>query len=250
MRAAVADLAVQTSMSETAVRTIGEHARRLIAAPEFWAAFRAGRISPANARTAAATLGNLPVAQWAAFGARAARPAATLSPARFRRSAHAIRDRLHRIPIAERHAEAATARRVTLEHDLDGMSWLSLHLPSPVAIEAHDEIETRARRLASLPDETRTLDQLRADVAAGLLRPADTGTGPHAPGAVALTVTVPAATLDGGDAHGTLAGSERSPPPLPATSQVARPRSPARSRIGAPASSSVSTRTATDSPSR
>lgn len=88
------------------------------------------------------------------------------------------------------------------------MSWLSLHLPSPVATEAHDEIETRARQLASLPGETRTLDQLRADVAADLLTRSHpvTGNGDHGASSVRLTVTVPAATLDGGDAPGVLAG--------------------------------------------
>jgi hypothetical protein len=171
MDAAVADIAMRLSMAEGTVVALAHQADLLRhRAPLLWGAFREGEISAANARCVAATLDSLPenpdtdtaldlkALEWA-----------VLPPARFKGRMRTLRERLHPISLTERHAEAAKGRRVWREDDRDGMAWLGVQLRSPDAEIGWQRIDGAARHLAEQPDETRSLDQLRADVIADLL---------------------------------------------------------------------------------
>ncbi|SED80827.1 HNH endonuclease [Arthrobacter alpinus] len=86
----------------------------------------------------------------------------------FREKARRLRERSHPETIPARTRHAYTDRRLGITHSTDGMSWLSLYAPSP-AIEAIWDQCTLTATAAQGPHETRTLTQLRADVAAALL---------------------------------------------------------------------------------
>lgn len=203
-RAAIADLAMRLCVAESTVRAQAAQAAALLhRAPRVWALFREGDIAAPNARTIADHLATLPEPAWAPFEQAVLAPAETLAPARFRTLARAAFERLEPEP-EQRHELRSAFRRVHLEHDVDGMSWFSAYLPAAAGERAMARIESCARSLASAPDESRTLDQLRADVAGDLLAGV-LGTGPAA--GVSVAVTVPVLTLLGAsEAPATLEG--------------------------------------------
>ena len=169
-RAAIADLAVRLNLAEATVRTQAFEADTLrTLTPTLWNSFRDGQVSAANASTVASLSIGLTDAACHTFEAELLHPAATLAPARFRAMARALRERLVAEPAAERHERAAEGRRVILEPDLDGMAWLHAYLPADSAQRAMLSVTRMARGLAKAGDETRSLAQLRADVAADLL---------------------------------------------------------------------------------
>jgi hypothetical protein len=204
--AAVADLAVRLSMAEGTVLILAHQAAVLRQrAPRTWALFREGEIPAANARKLAEALDGLPVVREsdAALDDRGVE-LARLAPARFADRLRVLRERLHPRDLTERHREAAERRCVVREPEPDGMTWLGLHLPSAQAQVAWDRIDQAARRLAAVPGERRTLDQLRADVGADLLGGwNDPATAPR----VSVGVLVPMTTLLGlADEPATLEG--------------------------------------------
>jgi hypothetical protein len=117
---------------------------------------------------------------------------------------HTLRERLHPISLTERHQEAAKGRRMWRENDRDGMAWLGVQVTAPDAEMAWQRADSMARHLAEQPGETRTLDQLRADVVADILTGRlDPATAPHAtvgvliPMMTLLSLSEEPATLDG-----------------------------------------------------
>jgi hypothetical protein len=196
MDAAIADIAMRLSIGEGTVVTMAHQADLLrTRAPHVWGKFREGEISTANARSVAATLDSLPEnpATDAALDSSAAEWA-MLPPARFKGRMHTLRERLHPISLTERHAEAAEGRRMWRENDRDGMAWLGVQVTAPDADMAWQRADTMARHLAEQPGETRTLDQLRADVVADMLTGRlDPATAPR----VEVGVLIPMMTLLG-----------------------------------------------------
>lgn len=171
MDAAIADIAMRLSIAEGTVVTMAHQAEVLRArAPRVWGLFREGEVSAANARTVAATLDSLPENPEtdAALDGRAVEWA-VLPPARFMGRMRTLRERLHPISLTERHEEAAKGRRFWREDDRDGMAWLGVQFKAPDAETAWQRVDAIARHLAEQPGETRTLDQLRADVVADML---------------------------------------------------------------------------------
>jgi len=205
-RAAIADLAVRLSLAEGTVAAFATQGALLRGrAPGVWAAFLEGDIAVANARRVADTLETLPadVTSDAALDA-ASLELAHLAPARFRQRLHTLRERLHPCSATERHAEAARARSVWREPDIEGMAWLGVHLTAADADAAWQRIDGTARHLCAQPGETRTIDQVRADVAADILTGRiDPLTTPR----VTVGVLIPMLTLLGrSDAPATLEG--------------------------------------------
>lgn len=204
-RAAAADLAVRLNMSEASLRGLAHDARTLrTSLPTLWTRFVDGEASRANARYAAELARSLPqdTDQLAVFDAAVADSATRLTPARFRVRARAVRERVHRVDLAERARAAAADRGVWVENDLDGMAWLSMRLPADVAHRAYANLDAAARSLVREDGETRTLGQLRADAAGDLLL--STAAGERA--SVSVAVTVPVLTLLGSDEPATLEG--------------------------------------------
>jgi hypothetical protein len=196
-RAAVADLATRLLLSEVTVRAQGHQADTLmLRMPRLWAAFREGDVSSANAIVATEIVLTLEQPeQWEAFEAAVLVAAQNLPPARFRNRARAARERVTPEQLAERHRRAADERRVWMESGLDGMAWLTAYLPADRALLAMTNIECAAESLFGQPDETRTLAQLKADVASDLLGGilgAESG-----PASLTVSVTVPVLTLLG-----------------------------------------------------
>ncbi|MEQ4520535.1 DUF222 domain-containing protein, partial [Pseudarthrobacter sp. B907] len=131
--------------------------------------------------------------------------AGELVPGRFRAKARAWRERHHPVSIQARHTKSAGDRRVEYAPDRDGMAWLSAYLPADTAAGIWERTTAAARALQG-PAETRTLTQLRADIAAtwllssgtDSLTPDDgTGTGGVPSPRAQVLVTVPALSLLG-----------------------------------------------------
>jgi len=204
-RAAVADLAVRLHLSENTVRMYGFRASQLRQrTPSIWEAFRDGDVSVGNATVAAEFAATLPVgAVCVAFDDALLDAARELSTPRFRERARRIREQLDPHPLSERHRAAREERRVWFEADRDGMCWLTAHLPADIGRQAMSRLDAAAASLATRADETRTLAQLRADIAGDLL----TGSGTATAVTVSVAVTVPVLTLLGvAELPGTLEG--------------------------------------------
>ena len=127
-----------------------------------------------------------------------------LSTGPFRRALRRILDREREATLAEQHAAAVQHRHVRVDPGMDGMAWLTAHLP---AVEAHAILGriTAIAKTLDRPDDDRTLDQRRADVFGDLLIDGETYSLPDAARGIRPTVaiTVPALTLLTG--HGPVA---------------------------------------------
>jgi hypothetical protein len=117
----------------------------------------------------------------------------------FRRSLRRLIETVRAESLAARHEAALVGRRVVVEDSDDGMAWLMLHAPAVEVHAIHARLTKMAKAIASSRDESRTLDQLRADVAGDLLVDGDTTQlAPEARGIRAtVAVTVPALALLG-----------------------------------------------------
>jgi hypothetical protein len=208
-RSAVADLAVRLSLSESTVRSQGFDAATLRARlPRLWALFREGEVAVQSARYAAELVRSLPDDRELATAFDAALiQIVGQAPARFRARSRVLRERIHSIALTERVRAAKQKRGVWLDHEMDGMAYLSMNLPAGVAHQAFARIDAAARSLAA-DEESRTLAQLRADIAGELLMHGGLAGDDALPAVrVSVAVTVPVMTLLGhGDEPGTLEG--------------------------------------------
>ena len=196
LRAAVADLAVRLSVAEGTVTAEAMRTRTMMyRAPRSWAVFADGGMSVGAMRSLADVVDSVPLdAGVDAVLDTAAVENAALAPARFRHVLRRIRETLHPDSPENRHRAAVDSRRFSHDPADDGMSWLSLLTTAPLAVEIDARVESLARSLAGVPGETRTLEQLRADVAADLLRADAPGV---APTSLSVGLTVPVMTLLG-----------------------------------------------------
>ncbi|MDL5352114.1 DUF222 domain-containing protein [Microbacterium sp. zg-YB36] len=149
------------------------------------------------------------------------------TPGRAKPSIEVIAQKLHPIPLDERHAEAAAGRRVWVRDLDDGMAEITAALPAPLVYAIQDRLSqyaceiTAAHREAAktaeaadgteinttaeiVATDTRTMDQIRADVFADLLltghatAPISNGSIPETAAIVAqVQIIVPADTLTG-----------------------------------------------------
>ncbi|MGK3650395.1 DUF222 domain-containing protein [Pseudarthrobacter enclensis] len=97
-----------------------------------------------------------------------------LVPSQFRGKVRSWRERTYPDSVQERHIKCVADRRMEYRPDADGMAWINLHLPGDTACAIWNKTTAIARGLQG-PDETRTLSQLRPDVAAALLLGAGNG---------------------------------------------------------------------------
>jgi len=103
--------------------------------------------------------------------------------------------------LAERHLESVRARRVIVEPAEDGMAWLSAFLPSVEAHAIHGRLTAIAGVIRGREDESRTLDEVRADALCDLLIDGTTTDHPVEARGIRATVvvTVPVLTLLGAE---------------------------------------------------
>jgi hypothetical protein len=102
-----------------------------------------------------------------------------LNPGVFARRCRLLRERLCADTLEQRHEEAHTRRRVVVEAAADAMGWLNLHASVLDVAQIETALTAEARRLRTMPGESRTLDQVRADLAVQWLKGDTTGAGTH-----------------------------------------------------------------------
>lgn len=199
----VAEVACVLTVSEaTAGGFLSECQQLSTTLPLTLAALCSGALSWRHARIMCEETAGLDATATAAFEAhfldpdapKAARgcPAGELVPARFRAKARSWRERHHPDSIEKRHNKSVQDRRLECTPDRDGMAWLSAYVPADTAAGIWDRATAAARELQG-PHESRTLTQLRADVAAAWML-GGVAEGTPSPKAQVL-VTVPVFSL-------------------------------------------------------
>lgn len=115
----------------------------------------------------------------------------------FRRALRKLVDTARAETLTERFERAALSRRIVVVPADDNMAWLMTLAPAVEVHAIHGLMTARAKVIAADPSETRTLDQLRADVLTDLL--IDGGTQLHPKEArgirATVAVTVPVLSL-------------------------------------------------------
>ncbi|WP_248764073.1 HNH endonuclease signature motif containing protein [Pseudarthrobacter sp. SSS035] len=204
----VAEVACVLTIGERASSSLlGEAHALTTSLPAALDALQAGTIAWQHARIMVDETAGLPPAAVSALeshffdpgapdGARCATPG-ELVPSRFRRKVRAWRERHHPESLEKRHAKSVADRRMEYTPDRDGMGWISLYLPGDTACAIWNKASALGRGLQGA-DESRTLTQIRADMAAGLLL----GSASQQPGEVTsrkadVLVTVPVFSLLG-----------------------------------------------------
>ena len=115
----------------------------------------------------------------------------------FRRSLRKLIENARVVTLAERHEAALTHRRVYVEPVGDGMAWTHHLGPEVEATAAYGRATAIAKTILAQEGETRSLDQIRADVMADLLIEGTTTAHPTEARGIRATVvvTVPALSL-------------------------------------------------------
>lgn len=219
-RSMTAELATTLGIHEAASSAMLHEAESLVHEfPSTLEALADGAISRQHARILLSEAWSLPTELRHTFEAAALPLAREQAVTKFRREARKLREQLCAESIAERMRLERAERRVTIEPGRDGMSWITLYLPSAQAAKIAARLDFMGRHTAS-PDDPRSRAQRELDIAAELLLHgtvgADAGadgeagaghTSPAAKVRPTVFVTVPVLTLLGkSDAPGSLEG--------------------------------------------
>jgi hypothetical protein len=115
----------------------------------------------------------------------------------FRRELRKLVDTVRAVTLEDRHRAALAHRRVAVTPADDGMAWLSALVPAVEAHAAFGRLTAIAKVIADQDEETRTLDQIRADVCGDLLLEGRAPAHPKAARGIhaSVVVTVPALSL-------------------------------------------------------
>jgi len=172
-RALVAEVACALGISEHAAQGLLADADVLATkATATLESLCAGRISYQHAAKLVDAVADLPATAVGQVEEAVLDRAPSLTPARFGALARAARDRLHPIPAEVRREAAAQRAGVWVDDGKDGMSWLTAHVPTPVAHAVHDRL-TRAATKAKASGDPRGTGQLRAAGFSALLLDVD-----------------------------------------------------------------------------
>src|SRR3712207_1571699 len=128
-----------------------------------------GEIDEGAARLLVDATAQLPEADRAEFEQQALVAARKLTPTRLKRRLRDIAERLHAETATERHVQAVEKREVWVDPLADGTGLLCIRDDIVKLTAALNLIDGSARGIAGDPEETRTLAQLRADVAVEFL---------------------------------------------------------------------------------
>ncbi|WP_300266273.1 HNH endonuclease signature motif containing protein [Microbacterium sp.] len=207
-RAVIFDISLRLKRSEDDVRaelwTVQTAMRQL---PTLWLHARDGFVSMYLVSRAVWALGRLQAPFNATPEQRAAeREAARLideataewafscSPENFLRRLRRLVKRLDPEPAEERHARALSDRRVAVEHEEDGMSWINAYVPTTEALAVDRRLTATAKQVKKGdPCEVRTIAQIRADLFSEWLR----GVGTARAAQTKVFVTIPVQLLAG-----------------------------------------------------
>ena len=166
-------LAQALHVSEQRLWVVTHRARFLRdSAPAVWEAFRRGDIDAARAGVIAETGQRLQTSEaLRAVEHTAPGYAATHTLAELRAWLRRLRARLEPATVEGEAARAVEERRVHVEHNGDGTSWLNTLLPTGVALAVQQRLRRAAKALPSIDAATgerdrRTRDQKQADLVA------------------------------------------------------------------------------------
>jgi hypothetical protein len=189
----------------TAMRVTEYAAGRLIAQaealvrryPSALDALGAARITEKHAEILADVLDEAPVELREQLLARAMPLAESEPVGTFRRALRTLVETVQGTTLEQRHRRAAAQRRLVIERGQDGMAGLWIFAPAVEIHAIHGRLTEMAKAIAKSEGETRSRDQLRADIAADLLID---GTTDHLPSAASgiraqVVVTVPVLSL-------------------------------------------------------
>jgi Domain of unknown function (DUF222)/HNH endonuclease len=156
-----------------------------------------GRISERHAEILVGGLDELEPELRAGLFDRALALAVDQQVGEFRRSLRKLIENARVVTLAERHDAALQHRRVYVEPVGDGMAWTHHLGPEVEAEAAYGRATAIAKTILAQEGETRTLDQVRADVIADLLIEGTTDAHPAESRGIRATVvvTVPALAL-------------------------------------------------------
>ncbi|HSR43707.1 MAG TPA: DUF222 domain-containing protein [Acidimicrobiia bacterium] len=164
--------------------------------PAVWQEFAAGRIDRRRANLILHRTDHLPVTQAQEVARRALERASELTTGQLTELLRKLSVEADPADAKHRYENAVDERRVVLEPGTDGTAHLFfMDLPPDRAARIRDRIDSAARDLRT-SGETRTMDQLRADVALDLLDPSVPHSGRES-GRGSLVMTVDMATLAG-----------------------------------------------------
>ncbi|WP_396641988.1 DUF222 domain-containing protein [Microbacterium sp.] len=171
-RALAAELGAAMNMSDRTVqRRMNDAAVLEESFPATFNAWEEGRI--ARGHVAVIMEHGLPLTDpdaRAEFEAEALIRAEGTTPGRLGASLARLAESLQPRPLAERHKEARASRGACVRDVGDGMAEFSTIQPAVLAHAMHDRITQQARAIRNAdPTDTRTLDQIRADLVADML---------------------------------------------------------------------------------
>ena len=165
--------------------------------PDAMTALREGSIMKRHAKLLVDGLDEIePELRGELFG-KALALAETQPVGEFRRSLRKLIESARVVTLAERHQAALEQRRVYIEPVEDGMAWTHKFGPAVEARAEYDRATAIAKIIRAQEGETRTLDQIRADVMADLLIEGTTTAHPNEARGIraSVVVTVPALAL-------------------------------------------------------
>ncbi|WP_442575427.1 DUF222 domain-containing protein [Microbacterium sp. F51-2R] len=115
----------------------------------------------------------------------------------FRRRVRKLIELARYTTLAERYEVALEQRRTVVQKAPDGMAWLMLYGPAVEVHAIHERVTAIAKAVIAQPEDTRTLDQARADVMSDLLLEGHTDVHPERARGIKATVvlTIPALAL-------------------------------------------------------
>lgn len=176
---AVADIALALGIPERTAASLTHHSTELVGShPATLQALEAANISWGHAAVIVDELqtlqesssnGEAAVSLVPGLEAGLLQHAAGTTARSFASHARRLREGNYPETLATRTRQAVAKREMMLEPGRDGMSWLTLHLPATVAQGIWVHCTRAARRQQRLPEEHRTLTQLRVDIAALML---------------------------------------------------------------------------------
>ncbi|GAA1720365.1 hypothetical protein GCM10009809_15140 [Isoptericola hypogeus] len=168
-RALAAEVACALGIGEASASTLLSDAQVLTRrARATLDALCTGRISYRHAAVLVEAVADLPAHAVAEIEAVVLHRAPEVTAAKFGALARAARDLLHPVPAEVRHEAAKLKADVWVDDGKDGMSWLTAHLPAPVAHAVHDRL-TRTATRAKTGGDPRGIGQLRAATLTALL---------------------------------------------------------------------------------
>ena len=165
--------------------------------PEVWESLYRSRITERHAMILVEAVDQVEPALRGPVLARAIMLAEAESVGTFRRGLRKLVDAARAETLSERFERAARTRRIVVVPADDGMAWLMALAPAVDVHAIHGRVTAKAKVLAAIEGETRTLDQLRADVFADLLIDGETPLHPTQAQGIRATVavTVPVLSL-------------------------------------------------------